>query len=105
MAIVFPVFVTGHHCGPKVPATTSGSDCRLPGLRDRASLRPAQQALTDARKSGLPGLRDRASLRRQVVGAGPFDAGRLPGLRDRASLRQHAAQRLTGEGLVSSRSS
>ncbi len=38
-ALVFPVFVTGHHCGHRIVEVADSLVERLPGLRDRASLR------------------------------------------------------------------
>ncbi len=85
--MVFPVFVTGHHCGELCVRSPDASANSLPGLRDRASLRlrrpgeglallrvfpvfvTGHHCGNDTRQQsytvtwGLPGLRDRASLR------------------------------------------
>src|SRR5680860_1057885 len=86
---VFPVFVTGLHCG-----RVTRADCRirgtgLPGLRDRAPLRRAWASRSSRRRRGLPGLRDRAPLRPGSGWGGHALRRGLPGLRDRAPLRLH----------------
>ncbi len=77
---VFPVFVTGHHCGSFIGSTVTVRVRGLPGLRDRASLRPGTEVGGHPRAEGrLPGLRDRASLRPGTeVGGHPRAEGVFP---------------------------
>ncbi len=98
---IFPVFVTGHHCGPVTSGTPEPVTPVFPVFVTGHHCGPSVILTGCMTRRGLPGLRDRASLRRAVDGEVRGFGRGLPGLRDRASLRHRVDSRLDGrlEGL------